>query len=306
MTLDRTKSIGGSDVAAILGISPWRTRLDVWREKALGDLDAKTSPAMEAGLRMEPAIIHALNAKMQAEDKDARIARALPVVRGHRHASPDAVAERRGWLTLVEIKTTSSTDGWGPDGSDEIPDHYLVQVQHYLDVLELEDAIVPVLFWPSDMRSIAGLTTHEVVEAVGLKTYRLTWSRVIAEQIREACAKFWREHVEPKNPPAAVSLEDAKRCAFAVNGKAISVTEQIAKLIERRDDLRQDIATMDSHVEAIEFELRELMGDAEVALGSGGKPVVSCKVIERAGYTAQVKPTRYRSLTVAKNWRNNL
>ena len=109
MTLDRTKSIGGSDVAAILVISPWRTRLDVWREKALGEIDGKTSPAMEAGTRMEPAIIHALNAQMQAEDKDARIARALPVVRGHRHASPDAVAERRGWMTLVEIKTTSST-----------------------------------------------------------------------------------------------------------------------------------------------------------------------------------------------------
>ncbi len=31
--MDRTKYIGGSDVAGILGISPWRTALDVYLDK---------------------------------------------------------------------------------------------------------------------------------------------------------------------------------------------------------------------------------------------------------------------------------
>jgi hypothetical protein len=39
--IDRTKTIGGSDVAAILGLSPWRSPLDVWREKTLGEADQR-------------------------------------------------------------------------------------------------------------------------------------------------------------------------------------------------------------------------------------------------------------------------
>ena len=30
---DRTKFIGGSDIAAILGISPWRTAVQLWKDK---------------------------------------------------------------------------------------------------------------------------------------------------------------------------------------------------------------------------------------------------------------------------------
>lgn len=32
-THDRTKYLGGSDIGAILGLSPYKTPLDVWLEK---------------------------------------------------------------------------------------------------------------------------------------------------------------------------------------------------------------------------------------------------------------------------------
>jgi len=34
---NRRKGIGGSDVAAIAGLNPWKTPLQVWKEKVLGD-----------------------------------------------------------------------------------------------------------------------------------------------------------------------------------------------------------------------------------------------------------------------------
>jgi len=58
-------------------------------------------------------------------------------------------------------------------------------------------------------------------------------------------------------------------------------------------------------VDAVELQIRNTLGDAEHAIGFlTGKPIVSSKVVTRAGYTTSVKPTSYRSLTVAKNWRD--
>ncbi len=307
MTLDRTKSIGGSDVAAILGLSPWRTPLDVWREKALGELDGKTSDAMEAGLRFEdPILVAFLNAQVETTGKQAAIQRKAPVVVGHRHASPDALLVQQGWQSLVEVKTTSSGDGWGRDGSSEIPAHYLPQVMHYLDVLELDDAFVPVLLWPGDMRKIAGMTPAETIRALGLRTYRVQYQAALAQQIREVVAEFWEKHVVGMQPPEPRDLADAKRCAWAVAGKTVDADDELVELLEAREHYRQVIDDTEALVEQAEMQIRAKLGDAEQALGAGGKAIVSAKVVNRAGYTAQVKATSYRGLTVPKNWRNYL
>lgn len=307
MTLDRTKSIGGSDVAAILGLSPWRTPLDVWREKALGELDDKTSDAMAAGLRFEdPILMRFLDQHVETTERQAAITRKAPVVVGHRHASPDALLEQQGWQSLVEVKTTSSGDGWGRDGSSEIPAYYLPQIMHYLDILELEDAFVPVLVWPSDMRRIAGLTPAETIRAVGLRTYRVHFNLPLAAQIRVVVDEFWEKHVVAMKPPEPRDLADAKRCAWAVAGKTVEADDELVELLEAREHYRTVIEDTEKLVEQAELQIRAKLGDAEQALGAGGKAVVSCKVVNRAGYTAQVKATSYRGLTVPKNWRNYL
>jgi len=305
--MDRTKTIGGSDVAAILGLSPWRTPLDVWREKALGELDDRTSDAMGAGLRFEsPILEHFLDQQIETTQKQAAIVHKAPVVVGHRHASPDALLEQQGWHSLVEVKTTSSGDGWGRDGSAEIPAHYLPQVQHYLDVLELEDAYVPVLLWPADMRKVVGLSPAETIGALGIRTYRVPFQAALAKQIREVVAEFWEKHVVAMKPPEPRDLADAKRCAWSVAGKTVDADDELVKLLEAREHYRVVIDDTEKLVEEAELKIRAKLGDAEQALGAGGKAIVSAKVVNRAAYTAQVKATSYRGLTVPKNWRNYL
>ena len=53
----RSHGIGGSDVAAIMGLSPWRTPYQVWADKVLGireDISGK--PAVEWGTILEPVV----------------------------------------------------------------------------------------------------------------------------------------------------------------------------------------------------------------------------------------------------------
>ena len=64
---DRTKFLGGSDAAAVLGISPWRTPLDLWRDKVQPAMPENADPArmrvLERGKRMEPYIVDLLAAE---------------------------------------------------------------------------------------------------------------------------------------------------------------------------------------------------------------------------------------------------
>ena len=92
MTIDRTKTIGGSDVAAILGLSPWRSPLDVWREKTLGEADQRDTPAMQAGVRFEPVI---LGRYLATNDRWRATASPEPTARRERAGDPREDGRRR-------------------------------------------------------------------------------------------------------------------------------------------------------------------------------------------------------------------
>jgi len=224
--LDRTKTVGGSDVAAILGLSPWRTPLDVWREKALGVRDERDTPAMQAGLRMERAI---LDAWAETHRTHELLVSPAPTIAGWRHASPDAVATTPdGWQTLLEVKTTSQA--WG----GTIPDYYRVQAQWYLDVLDLEEGEFLVLTWPEDMRAIVGLSPREIVEHLGIEAVPFRHDAEFGRRMRAQVEAWWQQYVVTKTPPPATNLADARRNAYAAEGKTMPATDAIVELLGQR------------------------------------------------------------------------
>ena len=88
-------------------------------------------------------------------------------------------------------------------------------------------------------------------------------------------------------------------------GKTMLATDAIVGLLSQRESLLEQIGALDQQVEAVELQIRNTLGDAEHALGFlTGKPIVSSTVVTRKGYTTSVQPSTYRSLTVAKNWRD--
>ena len=56
--LDRRQGIGGSDVAAIMGLSPWRTALDVYKDKLTPiNLEEEPHDDLKRGIRAEKYIL---------------------------------------------------------------------------------------------------------------------------------------------------------------------------------------------------------------------------------------------------------
>jgi putative phage-type endonuclease len=131
------RGIGGSDIASVMDKNPWKSAYTLWAEKsgkAWQDLNA--SMPMQMGTAFEPVI-----RKLFADNNSDWL----------------TVHETGTWASIEDPKSVANVDGiieWS-DGSlgvleikfsrmywDQLPEHYNLQVQHYLSVLGLKRAVV--------------------------------------------------------------------------------------------------------------------------------------------------------------------
>ena len=151
--MNRQQYLGGSDVAAILGISPWRTAMDVYLDKTQGKIE-ETNPIkqriFQRGHKMEPYIIDVLQEETGL----------VVVKRGHRYIDPelpfiaaeiDAEAETG---ENIEIKTCNQfgAKGWGEQYTDAIPVYYTAQAMHGLMVTGKQVCVFGVFIGMDDFR----------------------------------------------------------------------------------------------------------------------------------------------------------
>lgn len=152
----RAAKVGGSEIAAILGLSPWESHFSLWHRKQGLVGPVEESAEMEWGKRLErivadkffenhPELMRLGGGTYSRTDRPWQIAtpdeQACP--------SDDSVP---GEAEVVEIKTAMYDTGWGQQGTDQIPVYYLCQVRWYLSVLGLRRAYVAVLIGGSDYR----------------------------------------------------------------------------------------------------------------------------------------------------------
>lgn len=189
-TNERREGIGGSDAAAVLGVSPWLSRLGLWElKRGLREGDPPTE-RMQWGTRLEPAIIMAYE-----ERTGYRVARYndrpqvhpnYPFMRG----TPDGITPDR----LIEVKAIGRlSDEWGEEGTADIPAHYYAQVQHYMALEDEELCDVVVLVGGQELK----VWTVPADEPFQL---------ALVEQERD----FW-ESVKTGVPPEPDGSEDARR-----------------------------------------------------------------------------------------------
>lgn len=138
----RAAGIGASEIAAIVGLSPWESHFSLWHRKAglIGPLEVNEQ--MSWGHYLEPAI-----AKRFADEHPDLLVKRTGTWRSRMRpwqlANPDRLAYPG--KVPVEVKWAPYSDGWGESGSDEIPVYYRCQVQWQMDVMGAEFAYVAAL-----------------------------------------------------------------------------------------------------------------------------------------------------------------
>jgi putative phage-type endonuclease len=173
----RRTGVGGSDAGAILGVSPFTSRLGVWEDKRGLRAPTEASERMVWGTRLQDAILRGY-----AEDTGTEVRKGTfrrhpvhPFVIGN----PDAEGVRDGRPRLVEVKTTSHLDErWGEDGSEQVPVHYYAQVQHYLLLRSLEVADLTALVGGRELRTYV-IPANPAFQAAMLEDERAFWRLVV-------------------------------------------------------------------------------------------------------------------------------
>lgn len=262
MTDDRTKFIGGSDVAGILGISPWKTPLDVYLDKTQPRMPARTDDARERvlsrGKRMEPYVIDLL-----AEEAGLRVIRRGERYKDAEHpflaAEIDAEAHRGpGDIVNVEIKTVHPFKAreWGEQDTDAVPVYYTAQAMHGLMVTGRGETVFGVLIGADDFRIYRVLRDDETIAA-----------------IREREVEFW-DRIQSLRPPEATTAADVLRLFERDTGRALEATESVLAVFNRLRDLRAQLKALGSQAEEAEEQIKLYMQDA-ATLTAGGKPVAT-------------------------------
>lgn len=259
---DRTQGIGGSDMPVIVGMSPYRSALDLWSEKRGEAIDEPPSLAMRIGSLLEDGI-----AKLYAEQQQVRVAKPKLPFGLTADLKPDpAVTKRFGFPTWaqvdrrrigrpvrgVEVKHTSMLDRF----RDGVPDDVAVQVQWGMLLTG----------WKSfDVVSLAGGRdlTIETVEA----------DADVHDALVEAGRKFWRQVVEGEQPEADGSdaagryLRD--RYQHEEEGKSIVATHDMLPTLVDHLEARARFAEAQREVERTKQQIMQIMEDAEVLVAPG-------------------------------------
>lgn len=263
----RTQGLGGSDAAAIAGLSGYQGALAVYLDKkGLIPDDAEEDPTLAEAARwghiLEEVVAHEyIERQRRAGKRVSNVTKPGVMFRHPLHpwmlATPDRLVfdwnEKGDDVDLargLEIKTRSAhvARQW-QDG--QIPQSVLAQVQWYMEVL--------------------GLDEYDVAALVGgqaLTIGRVTRDQTFINRLVAAGGAFWDQCVVPGSPPPADGLEGttwAIKAAYRT-----STPDKVAQLepatfdrLGRYMALTKYISRATKEKEAIANDLRVLLGDAE-------------------------------------------
>jgi len=152
----RRHGVTASRIAAIMGLSTWNSPYKLYHQMR-GDLpEDPDRDRLELGRVLEPYVCDRF---AREHPEFALTGRANDLYahpdRPWQMATPDRIVNdiRFDMLehepyAVLEAKTSATWDGYGDDGSDEIPVYYRAQALWQADVIGVSAVFVPVLFLP--------------------------------------------------------------------------------------------------------------------------------------------------------------
>lgn len=243
----RRGGLGGSDVAALLGLSPWASPFDVWLSKIHG-ATTDDNAAMTRGRRLESAI-----GAWAAEELSADLLPAAPMADPDRpwlRGTPDGYLMIDGARYGLEIKTARNLDQWGEPGSADIPPTYRAQVAWYMALTKLDRFYVAVFATFSDDWRIYIVDRDLEVEAALL----------------QLAGDWWDRHVtNGERPPLDGSPGCAKalQAAYPDNGfEPVTANDTAAELVGYWLDAKEAEAKAKAERLALEAEIKDTIGNA--------------------------------------------
>lgn len=273
---ERRKSLGASEVPAVLGLSPWDddTALAVYESKLGVDRDFDPELAF-IGHALEPVMEDWLK-KFRPLDVPATRPgfMARSVEHPWLHASFDRVADHAGVLAPVQMKTAHA---WAREWKDGAPLGVQAQVQAEIAVLDAPHG------WALGFVGGRQFHLHRIErDQEWIDDYLIPITRT-----------FWHDHVLAKRPPEIRSAGEHARAWTTAPGKAVELTDTLAEALDRRDVLLSDARELERQAKT----LRDEADATQVAVLNYAE---DAQFITRAGTPRyQITPRSRRNASVA-------
>lgn len=277
----RRAGLGGSDMGAILGLSKFKTPVDVWLEKTgrsegqqetlqmrfgsyaeefvAREYSAKTGNAVQ---RFTPMLRHPVAPILGNVDR-------LVIPAGSKVAShKQEIRTDRG----LECKTASAfsasdVEEWGEEGTDQVPPSYLVQCATYM-------ALTPCQYW--DLAVLFG--NQEV------RVYNLRRDRDLEGEIIARADEWWNRYVVSDVAPPPTCLADIKSLFPTCSEAVVEADEMILHWAKVAEDAAAKANEYSKVAETAKVHMLSFMRDAAV-LKLDGNRVFRRKLIQKKEYT---------------------
>jgi putative phage-type endonuclease len=255
----RQHGIGGSDAAAVLGVSPFKSPLRLWMEKR-GEIEPDQiddKPAVYWGTVLERVVAEEYERRTNRRTIETNSVSVHPRL-GWMICNVDRFVDYHGPRLILEIKCTGmyafNASNWGPDGSAQVPPYYYTQAQHNIAVTESAQCDMPVLIGGNDYRCYSIPRDSAFISAL------IDKERAFVQSIRAGI----------KPPP--INLEDL-RILFPSHqpGAHVDADETTAEAWAKLANIKICINRMKSESRELEFKIKGAMGSAEYLSFNGVK-----------------------------------
>ena len=256
----RPIGIGGSDIAALLGLSPYKTPLELWAEK-VGHPGLKASQGIHLrfGQYVEPFVAkeyerstgqttHTNNEPLFHPLYDfmyGHIDRFVTPVGQNIYSENEVINTD----TLLECKTASvfNRDQWGEPGTEQVPTNYLLQCAWYMAITGCAKADIAVLLGNQDFR-----------------IYRITRDIELENMLIDQAKNFWQRYVITRVPPEAKSVSDVRILyPYDKSGEKAQSSQKLYQSYKKYHTLNEELSHISDELEVIKKEIMQAMGSAQ-------------------------------------------
>ena len=265
----RLTGLGGSDMGAVLGLSPYRTAYEVWLEKTgraapfTGNLATRFGTFAEQFVAEEYSRVTG----QQVQRFHAVLRHPEAPIIGHvdRLVIPHGAkrASHRSEIRTdlgLECKTAGAYaigrgGEWGEPGTDEVPQAYLIQCACYM-------ALTGCPRW--DLAALIGGNAD-------FRVYHLKRDLELEGYLLEEASRWWRDHVIADVPPDPQSEDEARmRWPGHTPGKVAELDSETDRLIREYARVKAEMRDLEKDEKDLRNRIIPALADADEIIGRDG------------------------------------
>jgi putative phage-type endonuclease len=282
VVVDRKEFLGGSDAAAVMGLSPWATPVELWQFKTGRKPKAPPDPAhvkrWERGHKLEPFIRDMAIEKLEAMGLTVELLKVNERYNDPEHPflACEIDFELRLSGEIVIGETAHRFDGehvnadaksvsgfarkkWGDVDTEDVPIEYAAQFMHGLMVTGRRFCLVAALRSFDDVDIYWTVRDDDTIAGM-----------------RPKLVSFWVDHVLADVPPDPLVFSDIKALFPIDNGEATEATQEIADKVARLRWVKSEIKALEDEEEVLTFDVGNFISPA-ARLTYEGKDIATWK-----------------------------